>query len=76
MSESDAGGRAWIAVVLLAAFTIGFAPIFTKLALRTGIGPIAIAAWRLAIAALAIAPFLLRARPQPAADAPPDPDFA
>jgi len=65
--SDSAGGRAWIAVVLLAAFTIGFAPIFTKLALRTGIGPIAIAGWRLGIAALVFAPFLLRARP--AADA-------
>lgn len=65
MSDSSAGARAWIAVMFLAAFAIGFAPIFTKLALRTGVGPIAIGGWRLAIAAVVIAPFLLRGRPSP-----------
>lgn len=62
MSDSAAGARAWIAVMFVAAFAIAFAPIFTKLALRTGVGPIAIGGWRLAIAALVIAPLLLRGR--------------
>jgi len=61
---------AGIGIVLAAAVAIGFAPIFAKLAIRAGTGPIAAAGWRLVFAAAATGSLLAALRLRaPAADA-------
>ncbi len=58
----------WPAIggVLLAALAVGFAPIFAKLAMAAGVGPIAAAGWRLVFAAAAMGPVVIVLRRRPA----------
>ena len=61
-SQGFASDWSGLGIVLGSALLIGFAPIFTKLAMAAGTGPVAAAGWRLVFALVAIGPLLAIAR--------------